>query len=317
MTAHDTNGTARFLPRWEVGDVTGAVVAIDVIRAFSTAAYTFGAGAEAIYLVAEIDEALTLKANRRDLLAMGESHGRRIDGFDFSNSPVEVAAQDLAGRTLVQRTSAGTAGVVAARSATRLWCASLVCASATAAALNDASLGAPTYVITGRFEDHAERPADDDVATAELIERARLGQALDQDATAHRVSRSDEARPALRDRCRTLPPGRHHLRDTGRSVRLRDEARREPLRVVPTKGRVARARSGADANLIEVQGEPFGHGQHLFERRRRGLLLCLTQQAIHERVVVAGSWWNNASRRTPASRRCATRSRRCSDPNAL
>jgi len=34
---------ARFLPRWEVGDVTGAVVAVDVIRAFTTAAYAFAA----------------------------------------------------------------------------------------------------------------------------------------------------------------------------------------------------------------------------------------------------------------------------------
>jgi phosphosulfolactate phosphohydrolase-like enzyme len=48
-----------------------------------------------------------------------------------------TGAVDLDGRDLVQRTSAGTRGVIAARSATRLWCASLVCASATAAAVRD------------------------------------------------------------------------------------------------------------------------------------------------------------------------------------
>jgi hypothetical protein len=36
--------SARFVPRWEVADVAGAVVAVDVIRAFTTAAYAFAAG---------------------------------------------------------------------------------------------------------------------------------------------------------------------------------------------------------------------------------------------------------------------------------
>ena len=106
---------------------------------------------------------------------MGEDRGRRVDGFDFSNSPVEVAAADLEDRLLVQRTSAGTRGVVAARSATRLWCASLVCASATAAAVRSSGLGDPTYVITGRNVGDRSGGGDDDVATAQLIERARLG----------------------------------------------------------------------------------------------------------------------------------------------
>ncbi len=143
----------RFLPRWEVADVTGAVVAVDVIQAFTTAAYAFAAGARHIYLVDSVAEALAMKDADRNLLVMGEHHGRRFAGFDFSNSPVAIAAADLDGRDLVQRTSAGTRGVIAARSATRLWCASLVCASATAAAVRESGLGDPTYLITGNFED--------------------------------------------------------------------------------------------------------------------------------------------------------------------
>ena len=135
--------------------MSGAVVAVDVIRAFTTAAYAFGAGARHIFLVDSVDEALALKQADPDVLLMGEDRGRRPAGFDFSNSPVAVADADLEGRVLVQRTSAGTRGVVAARSATRLWCASLVCASATAAAVRASGLGSPTYVITGNFEDRA------------------------------------------------------------------------------------------------------------------------------------------------------------------
>ncbi len=42
---------ARHVARWELDGVTGAVVVVDVIRAFTTAAYAFGAGAAEIYLV--------------------------------------------------------------------------------------------------------------------------------------------------------------------------------------------------------------------------------------------------------------------------
>jgi 2-phosphosulfolactate phosphatase len=188
---------ARFVPRWEVTDVAGAVVAVDVIRAFTTAAYAFGAGALHIFLVDSVVEATSMKSSNPDFFVMGEDHGRRPDGFDLSNSPVEVAAADLDGRVLVQRTSAGTRGVVAARSATRLWCASLVCASATAAAVRASGLGDPTYVITGNFEDNPELNGADDLATAQLIERARLGHALDAERTAHLVATSNEARRTL------------------------------------------------------------------------------------------------------------------------
>lgn len=129
---------------------------------------------------------------------MGEAHGRRPDGFHLANSPVAVAAMDLDGRTLVQRTSAGTQGVVAARDAQRLFAASLVCASATAAAVSAVGGGAPTYVITGRLPDDPGR-GDDDLATARFIDGIRTGAGVDVDATKRAVglSRSAEATRSL------------------------------------------------------------------------------------------------------------------------
>ena len=82
-----------------------------MIRAFTTAAYAFGAGAAEIYLVGDVDAALAFKAAHPGSLAMGEDRGLRPDGFDFPNSPAMVRDADLSGRTLVQRTSAGTRGV--------------------------------------------------------------------------------------------------------------------------------------------------------------------------------------------------------------
>ncbi|MFV0307372.1 MAG: 2-phosphosulfolactate phosphatase, partial [Desertimonas sp.] len=105
------------IPRWEAAEVRGPVVVIDTIRAFTTAAYAFGAGARRIVLVDSVDDALRFKADHPGTLAMGEDHGLRPEGFDLPNSPAMAAAADLDGRTIVQRTSAGTRGVVAARSA--------------------------------------------------------------------------------------------------------------------------------------------------------------------------------------------------------
>ena len=135
---------------------------------------------------------------------MGEERGLRPGGFDLPNSPVLAAAFDMDGRTVVQRTSAGTQGVVAASSATRVWCTGLACASATAAAINTASADPPTFVLTGRFTDRADRPGTDDRLTAEHVDALRLGARPDPTEVALRVAASDEAR-------RTLDLGPEHV----------------------------------------------------------------------------------------------------------
>jgi 2-phosphosulfolactate phosphatase len=183
--------------------ITGPVVVVDVIRAFSTAAYALDAGASCVYLVASVDEALAFTRDHPGSVAMGEDGGRRPAGFDLPNSPCLAAASDVEGRTIVQRTSAGTQGVVAASSASRLWCASLVCASATAAAVRSAGLGAPTFVLTGWLADRPDRPGTDDRLTAEHIEALRLGLPSDPAEVARQVAATDEA-------ARTLALGPEH-----------------------------------------------------------------------------------------------------------
>ncbi len=180
---------ARYLARWEIEDVRGVVVVVDVLRAFTTAAYAFASGASAIWLVGTAAEALDLSREIPGALTMGEEHGRRPDEFDFSNSPVSVASADLEGRVLVQRTSAGTQGAIAAKNAERLFASSLVCASATAAAVRDTGLGVPTYVITGCFPNSPDG-GEDDLVTAQLIERARLGDPIETAATRDAVASS-------------------------------------------------------------------------------------------------------------------------------
>src|SRR5689334_13347017 len=114
---------------------TGAVAIIDVFRAFTTAAMAFANGASRILMVGSVEEALSLRDSGHVQICMGEVGGRAPPGFDFGNSPFEIENVDFAGSAIAQRTGAGTQGIVAARSADRLYAASLVTAKATAKAL--------------------------------------------------------------------------------------------------------------------------------------------------------------------------------------
>ena len=57
MTRHQ----GRYLARWELAGVGGAVVVVDVIRAFTTAAPAFGSGVAEIDFVGDVEEASAFK----------------------------------------------------------------------------------------------------------------------------------------------------------------------------------------------------------------------------------------------------------------
>lgn len=154
---------------------TGTVVVIDVLRAFSTAAYAFAAGVSEILLVREVEEAEALRLQFPGARITGEVGGRHVPGFDFGNSPSELMGADLAGRRLVQRTSAGTQGVVLSSAAEHLLAASLVCASATAAYIRRLAPEQVTFVITGQ-SDSSAWDADEDAACADYLEALLNGE---------------------------------------------------------------------------------------------------------------------------------------------
>lgn len=116
-------------------EAEGTVVIIDVYRAFTTAAVVFDRDADRIVLVAEVEEALTLHNSGVGDLLMGEVDGKRPDGFDYGNSPYEMSQVDVAGKTIVQSTRAGTVGVAAAGKAEAIFLGSFVVAKATVQAI--------------------------------------------------------------------------------------------------------------------------------------------------------------------------------------
>lgn len=108
----------------------GLAVIIDVFRAFTTSAYVMGNGAERIIPVGSLEEAFKLKRLHPDWVLMGERGGRRVEGFDFGNSPFEVREVDFTGKVVIQTTGAGTQGVVNARKARGILLGSFVMAGA-------------------------------------------------------------------------------------------------------------------------------------------------------------------------------------------
>jgi 2-phosphosulfolactate phosphatase len=116
-------------------EARGVVVVIDVIRAFTVAACALAGGATESILVTEVDEALKLHAQIPGSVLSAEVGGRPIPGIPISNSPTMISRMPLRGRTLVQRTSAGTRAAGAAARADSILAASLVVAGATAALL--------------------------------------------------------------------------------------------------------------------------------------------------------------------------------------
>ncbi|MCX6970553.1 MAG: 2-phosphosulfolactate phosphatase [Verrucomicrobia bacterium] len=143
-----------------------AVVVIDVLRAFSTAAVALDRGAAEIYPVLDVAEAFERRAREPDLVLMGETDCRPIPGFDLGNSPVDAAAFPFSGRRAVQRTTAGTRGLVTCSAAPSLWAASFLVASATVAALKTSGAKSVAFIITGTVH---YGHADEDVACAEWM----------------------------------------------------------------------------------------------------------------------------------------------------
>lgn len=119
-----------YLP--QAAEALGVVIVIDVIRAFSVAAYAFSRGARRLWLVRSVEDAFALRQREPDALLAGEVGGYLIPGFDYNNSPSLMAIANVDGRLLIQRTGAGTQGAVGAVNAMHLLICSLVNAKATA-----------------------------------------------------------------------------------------------------------------------------------------------------------------------------------------
>ena len=167
-------------------EATGVVVVIDVIRAFTNAAVMFARGAQAVYPVSGVEEALQLRAQIPNALASGEVGGIAPEGFDFGNSPTQTNTLSLTGKTIIQRTGAGTQGIVRCVKAESMLAASLAVAGATVKHIQQLNPATVTFVITGQ----TFSGGDEDLACAEYLEALLKGKSPDPEPFRQRVINS-------------------------------------------------------------------------------------------------------------------------------
>lgn len=184
---------------------TGLVIVIDVLRAFSTAAYAFAAGVEEIILVSTVEEAFALKEEINQSMIMGEVDGLPVEGFDYGNSPVQFDGRNLSGIPLIQRTTSGTQGVVLSQNAETLLTTSFCNAGATAEYVVGLSPVEVNFVITGK---RSGDWGDEDQACADYIQSLIL-------------KRNEDPEHFL-DRVRKSKPGRYFLNSKMSEYPLRD-----------------------------------------------------------------------------------------------
>ncbi len=169
---------------------SGVVIIIDVFRAYTTAAVALSRGVEKIVLVAEVEEAIALREQGVGDLCVGEVGGMRPEGFDFNNSPSQMAGADIAGKTIIQSTRAGTVGMAAATRAEKLYGGSFAVASATVEAISRQRPELLTIVAMGS---EGRIRVDEDEQCALFLKNLFQGRRADHEAVRSLVLAGEES----------------------------------------------------------------------------------------------------------------------------
>ena len=128
----------------------GLAVIIDVFRAFSLECCLADMGAREIRPVGAVEEALAWRERDPECVLIGERHGRKLEGFDFGNSPSTVSPEAIRGRRIIHTTSAGTQGVTGAAGAEEILTGSFLNAGAIAEYIRKRAPEKVSLVCMGR-----------------------------------------------------------------------------------------------------------------------------------------------------------------------
>ncbi len=166
-----------------------AVVVVDAFRASTTIVVLVSRGARVVP-VASVEHARTYAG--ADLRA-GERGSARVAGFDFGNSPTEIAGAEVPpGSTVVLSTTNGTRVIEAARGAPAILTGAFVNASSLAGELIAGTHGPRVVVVGCGWEG---RRASEDEAAAGAILRRLQERGAELDGRARRVVEAYLSRP--------------------------------------------------------------------------------------------------------------------------
>ncbi|MBM3307470.1 MAG: 2-phosphosulfolactate phosphatase [Candidatus Eisenbacteria bacterium] len=146
------------------------VVVIDVLRASSTIVTASENGVERIIPVAAVEDAKKLvpTLGRKNVLLGGEQDGKRIEGFDLGNSPLEYTPEVVTGKTIILSTSNGTVAIAGSAPAKEIVIASFLNLTAVAAHLVSARPKGVAVLCAGNL---GQLSLEDFVCGGLLVER--------------------------------------------------------------------------------------------------------------------------------------------------
>jgi 2-phosphosulfolactate phosphatase len=143
------------------------VVVIDVLRATSVIVTALNNGCKEVIPVREIEEALEIvKDERGKYILGGERNALKINGFDFSNSPLDYTRENVEGRTLVMSTSNGTRAIKNSEEAEHIFIAAMINGKAVARKLAELNKDV-VFVNAGTI---GEFSIDDFITSGYIIE---------------------------------------------------------------------------------------------------------------------------------------------------
>ena len=159
------------------GDLAGrGVVVIDVLRATTTIVCALANGARAVVPAASSEDAVKMTANleRDGFLLAGERKYLAIPGFSLGNSPREMTADLVGGKTVYLTTTNGTPALVAAQGADPVLVGAAVNFSAVADRARDVlrDRGDLVIICAGREKQFA---LEDAYAAGRLVQAVKKG----------------------------------------------------------------------------------------------------------------------------------------------
>jgi 2-phosphosulfolactate phosphatase len=109
------------------------VVVVDMLRATSVITTAMNNGCKGVIPVLTVEDAAEVVRNsKEDFVLGGERNALKIDGFHYSNSPLEFIRETIEGKTLVMTTTNGTKAIKGCIGASSILIGAMINAKATA-----------------------------------------------------------------------------------------------------------------------------------------------------------------------------------------
>lgn len=103
------------------------VIIIDMLRATSVIITALNNGCNKVIPVISVDEAISIASKDKNKCILGgERNAIKIEGFDFSNSPIEYTTERVKNKTLIMTTTNGTMAINKSLKARKLLIGALI-----------------------------------------------------------------------------------------------------------------------------------------------------------------------------------------------